>query len=194
MHHPICSELSELKGMTGFFFSLWKVFQRLNYLSKVTLSAIKLEQETTSPNSHLSNIFTVFGMMERRETHWLYYSLSFTHDLFIRFEGKINISLMVWFPVSTVQNWKGKCIIDSSDSRKPNYTYAYLCLSAYQSIIQLKAIYWGTGEKLVGGLKAEASRGLQSPETMLCVSVNMIYKASTEHQKWMLMAMKQGKD
>ena len=41
-------------------------------------------------------------------------------------------------------------------------------------IIQLKVVYWGTGERHVGGLKAEASSGLQSPETMLCVSVNDI--------------------
>lgn len=67
--------------------------------------------------------------------------------------------------------------------------YTYLCLSAYQSIIQLKVIYWGIRERHVGGLKAEAFHGLQSPETMLCVSVNMIYKASTEHQKWILMAI-----
>lgn len=147
MHHPICSELLELKGMTGFFFSLWKVFQRLNYWSKVTLSAIKLEQETTSPNSHLSNIFTVFGMMGRSEPHWLYYSLSFTRDLFIRFEGKINISLMVWFLGSTVQKWKGKCIIDCSDSRKPNYTYTYLCLSAYQSYHSAKGCILGNWGK-----------------------------------------------
>lgn len=174
MHHPICSELSELKGMTGFFFSLWKVFQRLNYLSKVTLSAIKLEQETTSPNSHLSNIFSVFGMMERSEPHWLYYSLSFTRDLFIRFEGKINISLKVWFLVSIVQKWKGKCIIDCSDSRKPNYTYTYFAYLLTKVIIHLKVVYWGPGERHVGGLKTEASRGLQRPETMLCVSVNDI--------------------
>lgn len=76
-------------------------------MSKVTLSAIKLEQETASPNSRLSNIFTVFGMTERSEPHRLYYSLSFTHDLFIIFEGKINISFDgMFFALSIVQKVK----------------------------------------------------------------------------------------